>query len=184
MAKNNNNNIPTTLAVQVRSTWTKANKFSLRLYCWRCRIVTHSRHLVFVMLRWCARRRDGCAARYAVTSSTFLTNPPQHNETIDVFYIKTFGYEVMYKFDWFVQDWCNFCCSSRDWSIWNVRTSRHMYVENKETQVLKDGNICPDFHNNTFCEGIPNYHSSTTWCKSERSKTATENFPGVLYSWD
>ena len=42
--------------------WThekKKNKFSLRLYCWRCRI--HLQQVV--MLRCCARRRDGALER-------------------------------------------------------------------------------------------------------------------------
>ena len=65
------------------------NKLSLRVYCCCCTCILHLQQYRrrLNLLRWCARRRDGCAARYAVTSSTFLTNP-QHNETIDVFYIK------------------------------------------------------------------------------------------------
>ena len=55
--------------------------------CHNVSILTHSRHLVAMMLRWCARSRDGARESDAMTSSTCRTNP-QHNETIDVVYIQ------------------------------------------------------------------------------------------------
>jgi len=55
---------------------------------------------------------------------------------------------------------------------------------NYPEENILHSNICPDFHNNTFCDGIPNCCSSTSWYKPELTKTAIENFPGVLHSLD
>ena len=44
--------------------------------CYNVSIVTHSRHLVVVMLRCCARRRDGALERLRGDVIDFLTNPP------------------------------------------------------------------------------------------------------------
>ena len=40
------------------------------------------------MLRCCARRRDGALERLRGDVIDLPYKPPQHNETIDVFYIK------------------------------------------------------------------------------------------------
>ena len=64
----------------------KKPKFSLRLYCWRCRI--HLQQQQVVMLRCCARRRDCALERLRGDVIDLPYKPPQHNETIDVFYIK------------------------------------------------------------------------------------------------